>query len=123
LLILIAVLLVYLSLLPHAIRIGKAARAAHDPRRTRLLADLELALAEGELELHYQPIARAGDLTITAVEALARWRHPVRGLVAPGDFLPAVVGSELAWPPPRSSTTACLRGLAHCSRATASTRP
>jgi EAL domain-containing protein (putative c-di-GMP-specific phosphodiesterase class I) len=98
LLILIAVLLVYLSLLPHAIRIGKAARAAHDPRRTRLLADLELALAEGELELHYQPIARAGDLTITAVEALARWRHPVRGLVAPGDFLPAVVGSELAWP-------------------------
>jgi EAL domain-containing protein (putative c-di-GMP-specific phosphodiesterase class I) len=96
-LILVAVLLVYLSLLPHAIRIGKAARAARDPVRTRLLADVELALAEGELELHYQPIARAGDLAITAVEALVRWHHPVRGLVAPGDFLPTVAGSELAW--------------------------
>jgi len=39
-------------------------------------------------ELHYQPIVRLRDGATRAFEALIRWRHPVRGLVGPNDFLP-----------------------------------
>ncbi|NHC13053.1 putative bifunctional diguanylate cyclase/phosphodiesterase [Motilibacter deserti] len=41
----------------------------------------------GELVLHYQPQLDVTDSTIVGVEALARWQHPERGLVAPLDFL------------------------------------
>jgi diguanylate cyclase (GGDEF)-like protein len=42
--------------------------------------------AEG-FDVHYQPIVRLGDGTVAAVEALARWRHPVAGVVAPDVFV------------------------------------
>ena len=50
--------------------------------------DLRRALAEGELELHYQPVVRTRGQAVVGVEALVRWRHPVRGLVSPGEFIP-----------------------------------
>jgi EAL domain-containing protein (putative c-di-GMP-specific phosphodiesterase class I) len=50
--------------------------------------DLRRALVEGELELHYQPVVRTRGLAVVGVEALVRWRHPVRGLVPPGEFIP-----------------------------------
>jgi EAL domain-containing protein (putative c-di-GMP-specific phosphodiesterase class I) len=55
-------------------------------------AELEQALAEHELTLQYQPkLAIASDtVKIQGVEALVRWQHPRRGLLAPRHFLPAV---------------------------------
>lgn len=42
----------------------------------------------GHMELHYQPIHSLSDGRLEAVEALVRWRHPVRGLVSPVEFIP-----------------------------------
>jgi diguanylate cyclase (GGDEF)-like protein len=56
--------------------------------RLDLEIDLRRALAEGELELHYQPVVRTRGQAIVGVEALVRWRHPMRGLVSPGEFIP-----------------------------------
>lgn len=45
--------------------------------------------AAAGFEVHYQPIVRLDDCAIVAVEALARWRHPVAGRIEPGMFVPA----------------------------------
>ncbi|MGY1694081.1 putative bifunctional diguanylate cyclase/phosphodiesterase [Geodermatophilus sp. SYSU D00814] len=52
-----------------------------------LAAELRVALAEGQLEVLYQPIVATADGRCTAVEALVRWRHPERGLLSPATFL------------------------------------
>jgi diguanylate cyclase (GGDEF)-like protein len=52
-----------------------------------LEAELRLALAREEFELHYQPIIEVGSGRPAIVEALVRWRHPARGLLAPGEFI------------------------------------
>ena len=56
--------------------------------RTRLQSDLDGAVARGEIEPWFQPIFDVGTLELVGVEALARWRHPVRGLVPPDEFIP-----------------------------------
>ncbi|SIP90919.1 diguanylate cyclase/phosphodiesterase [Rhizobium sp. RU35A] len=53
-----------------------------------LLADLREGLRRGQIEAYYQPRCSAGDGRIVAVEALARWNHPDRGLVFPSEFIP-----------------------------------
>src|SRR5262249_53677481 len=50
--------------------------------------DLRRAIGRRELELHYQPIYDLPTGRIASLEALVRWRHPTRGLLFPGDFLP-----------------------------------
>nr|WP_315232050.1 EAL domain-containing protein [uncultured Albidiferax sp.] len=55
--------------------------------RAALEADLRLAVALGELFLHYQTQHNAQG-RMTGVEALVRWRHPQRGLVSPAAFIP-----------------------------------
>jgi diguanylate cyclase (GGDEF)-like protein len=50
-------------------------------------AELPRALRDGTLEVFYQPIVDIADLSVVSVEALLRWRHPTRGLLAPGVFL------------------------------------
>ncbi|GAB1393528.1 hypothetical protein MASR1M60_16910 [Rhodocyclaceae bacterium] len=67
-------------------------------RRLELEHDLRAALAAQQFELHYQPkmCAKAG--TICGVEALIRWRHPVRGLVSPLDFIPLAEETGLIEP-------------------------
>ena len=62
--------------------------------RRALERDLGGAIARGELMLDYQPLARA-DGEIVGFEALARWRHPTRGLVPPGEFIPVAEESGL----------------------------
>jgi len=61
-----------------------------DKLRTRLAmeADLRNALPSNQFELFYQPQIDARSDTIVSFEALLRWRHPERGLVAPMDFIP-----------------------------------
>jgi diguanylate cyclase (GGDEF)-like protein len=56
-------------------------------RRTLELA-LRMALANGEFELHYQPLVSLDDRRITSCEALLRWHHPERGLIPPVEFIP-----------------------------------
>lgn len=74
---------------------GGGAHAVFDPKvvvdvheRANLLGELRQAIRKGELELFYQPKIDSRSLQITAAEALLRWRHPVRGIVSPGEFIP-----------------------------------
>lgn len=58
-------------------------------RESRALeAALRIAVAEEQFELHYQPQVGLPEGRLTGFEALIRWRHPERGLLAPGFFLP-----------------------------------
>ena len=56
--------------------------------QVELQRDLRRALDHGELELYYQPKIHAMSGQITGAEALMRWRHPTRGMVPPGVFIP-----------------------------------
>ncbi|NJO35238.1 MAG: EAL domain-containing protein [Rhodospirillales bacterium] len=87
-------------------RAKKEGRGAHvryhpsfkrDLEQRRLLeAELHRAVQEEEFELMYQPQVRLSDGGIIGAEALIRWRHPVRGLISPGEFLSALNSGNLA---------------------------
>ena len=65
--------------------------SSHDERRKEfltMLGELRHAVEAGELELHFQPKMSLADERATSVEALVRWRHPKKGMVPPGDFIP-----------------------------------
>jgi EAL domain-containing protein (putative c-di-GMP-specific phosphodiesterase class I) len=57
--------------------------------RFDLDADLLRAVERNEFELHYQPVIRLDGETIDGAEALVRWRHPVKGLISPAEFIGA----------------------------------
>ena len=54
----------------------------------RLESELRAALADGHLELHYQPKVSLRSGRMVGAEALLRWRHPERGMISPGVFIP-----------------------------------
>ena len=61
----------------------------HKQQQRRMVEqDLRGALANSELLLHYQPQFASHSLRITGYEALVRWDHPLRGRIAPADFIP-----------------------------------
>jgi len=66
--------------------------------RVHLQQDLRRAIRERELILHYQPVVHAGTGALSGFEALVRWQHPERGLLAPGEFIPLAEGSGLIVP-------------------------
>jgi len=66
--------------------------------RVRFEADLHRALKLQQFELHYQPKFSAPTMQIRSVEALIRWRHPERGLIAPAEFIPLAEESGLIVP-------------------------
>nr|WP_284287266.1 GGDEF domain-containing phosphodiesterase [Angustibacter aerolatus] len=93
---------------------GQGGWRVHDPAavdptesRLRLVEQARHAIADGRLRLHHQPRVRVGDGVITGVEALVRWQHPERGLLAPGHFIEPrrVVG-----PDPRPGRLGARRG-------------
>jgi diguanylate cyclase (GGDEF)-like protein/PAS domain S-box-containing protein len=63
--------------------------------RLDLEAGLRRAIGDGQLRLHYQPVVRLATGQVTAVEALLRWDHPIRGLLPPDAFLPLAEESGL----------------------------
>jgi diguanylate cyclase (GGDEF)-like protein len=62
-------------------------RDHHSAERLALVADLRSAIANGDLVLAYQPKTQTVGRDVHGVEALVRWRHPVRGLIPPDDFI------------------------------------
>ncbi len=73
---------------------GKGGSSVFDPRTHAsvvrsigLRDDLDRAIRERQFEMHYQPIVDLETGDLAGVEALARWRHPTRGLLGPADFI------------------------------------
>src|SRR3984885_12656611 len=67
----------------------------NSPARLALLGDLRRGMDAGELELHYQPKVVLETGRTAGMEALVRWQHPVRGLMAPEEFIPLAEQSYL----------------------------
>ena len=69
------------------------ARAKH---RRELDTELRRACANQEFVLHFQPQVRSSDGAVIGAEALLRWHHPERGILAPGAFIDALCKSAVA---------------------------
>jgi diguanylate cyclase (GGDEF)-like protein/PAS domain S-box-containing protein len=65
--------------------------------RSNLEADLRQGLARNELLVHYQPVVDH-QARLVGAEALVRWRHPQRGMISPGDFIPLAEQTGLILP-------------------------
>ncbi|WNV75193.1 EAL domain-containing protein [Geodermatophilus sp. DSM 44513] len=66
--------------------------------RQQVEADLRLAIDRGELRLLYQPVVDIQSGDVTGVEALVRWEHPTRGMLAPDEFIPVAEDTGLVVP-------------------------
>lgn len=63
--------------------------------RLEVERELRRAIRTGQLHVHYQPIIDSNTGTVDRLEALVRWEHPVRGMMAPGAFLSVAAESGL----------------------------
>ena len=73
-------------------------RDPYDPNRLALVGELRRAISDDELVLHYQPKIDLRTNQVSGVEALVRWAHPVRGLLAPAEFVPLAEHTSLMRP-------------------------
>lgn len=62
-------------------------------RKLSMMSDLDDAIARGHIEVHYQPKLALASNRITSVEALVRWRDPIRGFIGPDQFIPLAESS------------------------------
>lgn len=65
-------------------------RTAVPALRQYIKTHIDEALEKGWIQLYYQPVVRALSRTLAGYEALARWQDPVRGLISPAAFIPAL---------------------------------
>jgi len=70
----------------------------HAQERRVIESDLHHALSNRELELHFQPLFDLTKNRISAFEALLRWHHPTRGMIAPVEFIPVAEETGLIVP-------------------------
>jgi diguanylate cyclase (GGDEF)-like protein len=74
------------------------AMTAEANARHHMEKDLRRAIANKELELHYQPVIDIKTRRACGVEALVRWRHPEKGLISPAEFIPLAEETGLIVP-------------------------
>lgn len=67
-------------------------------RKFQLESDLRHAINQGQMELYYQPQVDANNGTLIGIEALMRWNHPEKGMVAPDEFIPIAEETGLILP-------------------------
>ena len=79
-------------------RLFESEMCAPSAARLELGTELQRALEREEIAAFYQPILAAETGSIVGIEALCRWRHPRRGLLAPADFLPVAEETGLVVP-------------------------
>jgi diguanylate cyclase len=70
----------------------------HSLQRLSIIGDFRRGLLLDEVVVHYQPVVDLTDMTVCGAEALVRWQHASRGLLAPGAFISAVEQTELIGP-------------------------
>ena len=66
-------------------------------KRQYIVENIDRAIAEGWIQIYFQPIIRAVNGKISNVEALARWIDPVKGFMSPADFIPALEDAGLIY--------------------------
>lgn len=81
---------------PGAIRAFSADMARVRASRDALRDGMARALEDGQIRAHFQPQLSTDTGGISGMEALARWYHPERGCLLPGEFLPAIEGTGLS---------------------------
>lgn len=75
---------------PGGIRAYSTALRSRIISRNSLSTQVSKALDNGELKAFFQPQVAVSDRHLTGFEALARWEHPIRGMISPAEFLPAL---------------------------------
>ena len=70
----------------------------HSPDELSLVVEMRSAIQRDEFELYYQPKRHLRSGLMTRAEVLVRWRHPVRGLLAPASFIPIAERTGLIKP-------------------------
>ena len=88
----------------------------HSPYRLSLSGDLRNAIERSELLLMFQPQVSLGDGSVRGVEALVRWQHPDRGLLAPGEFIPIAERGGLIQPLTRYVLNSAIKQVAEWDR-------
>jgi diguanylate cyclase (GGDEF)-like protein len=80
------------------VELYSASRDGYRPSRLALMGELRQAIDNDELVLYYQPQVNLRTDRVESVEALVRWKHPVRGMLLPGEFLPLAERTGLIRP-------------------------
>ncbi len=91
--------------------------------RLRRVQRLRRAIEDGEIVPFFQPVVHLESLEVWGVEPLARWRHPERGLVGPGEFIPLAEESGLIGPLGETILRQACRRVARWNREGVTDRP